>query len=115
MRLQVSWGVAAEPFIWQHKSQVTEMQWYILHYVKFLQDMLSIDTGGGPAPGLRSAHGFGLAPEAELAPGTYLTLNEAGFLELLPSFFLQKCTKKELKILMRQYLSHHYHKFFITG
>ena len=76
--------------------------------------MLSIDTGGRPALGLGLAHGFGLAPEMGLA-GTYLRLNEAGFPESLPSFFLQKCTKKELEILIRQYLSHHYHKFFITG
>ena len=111
-------GVAAKPFIQQHKAQVTEMQWSILHYIKSLQDMLSIDTGGGPAlglSGLGSAHGFESAPETRLAPGTYLRLNEAGFLELLPSFFPQKCTKKELEILMRQYLSHHYRKFFITG
>ena len=91
------------------------MQQSILRYVKSLQDMLSIDTGGGLALGLGLAHGFGSAPETGPALGTYLRLNEAGFLELLSSSFLQKCTKKELNILMRQYFSHHYHNFFITG
>ena len=103
-------GVAAEPFIGQHKAQVTEMQQSILCYMKLLQDILSTDTGERPAPGLGLAHGIG-SHETESAPGTHLRLNKAGFPELLPSFSPQKCTKRGLEILMRQYLSHHHCKF----
>ena len=86
-------GVAAEPFIGQHKAQVTEMQRSILCYMKSLQDMLSTDTGERLAPGLGSAHGIGSAPEMELAPGTHLRLNEAGFPEL-PHFLHRNVPKR---------------------
>ena len=86
-------GVAAEPFIGRHKAQVTEMQQSILCYMKSLQDMLSTDTGERLAPGLGSAHGIGSAPEMELAPGTHLRLNEAGFPEL-PHFLHRNVPKR---------------------
>lgn len=84
------------------------MQRLVLLYVKSLQDMVnreSVVGGAGPAPGTKSALG------TKSAPGTHLQLNEAGFPEVLASFDAHKCSKRELEILMRQYLSHHYRMF----
>lgn len=98
-------GVAADPFIQQHKTQITEMQRLILRYVKSLQDMLNTHSHRRAAPGMGSAPGQGSAP------GIYIRLTPAGFPELLPSFSARGCTKKQLESLMRQYLAHHYRMF----
>ncbi len=85
-------GAPAEPFEEQHQNQVTEMKRLVLLYVKGLQDMLN--------PG---SH----VDLTESAPTTKFEM-ESGFPKLPPSLNYSGWSKKQLEVLMRSYLSHHY-------
>ena len=89
-------GLKIPLFCEKNKDLVDNLKRSMLHYVKGLQDITANVTTEGPDNG---------------ALGNQIKLSESGYPILPDAAVWRSAYKKDLEVMARTYLSHHYSKF----